>query len=67
MNMAVNADLVQLERMNEKWPDRFVEYTTQLEGLRQVDPTAIPGFGDKLLNVSAERIAAEAKELLGGQ
>jgi hypothetical protein len=27
---------------------------------------AIPGFGEKLLNVSAERIAAEAKALLEG-
>jgi len=67
MNMAVNPEFGQLDRLKDKWPERFPEYTVHLEGLREIDTKTIIALGEKLLNVSAERIAAEAKALLGGK
>ena len=64
MNMGVNPEFVQLERLEGEWPDRFLKYTNNQEGLSEIGPGALLAFGQKLLDVAAERIAAEAKALL---
>ena len=64
MNMGVNSEFVQLERLEKPWPDRFLRYTDNQEGLSETAPATILAFGQKLLDVAAERIASEAKALL---
>ena len=64
MNMACNPEFVQLERAQKKWPEIFEKYTVNLEGLNKVTPEIVLALGEKLLNISAERIAAEATALL---
>ena len=64
MNMAVNPDFVQLGRLEGAWPDRFLRYTAPLEGLSEIDTRTMLALGQKLMDVAAERIAAEARALL---
>jgi len=65
MNMGVNAEFVDLDRVPKPWPDRFLDYESNQEGLSDISPEDLLAFGQKLLNVPAERIAAEAQALLG--
>ena len=67
MNMGVNPEFVQLDRVEGEWPDRFLQYKDNQEGLSEIEPGALLAFGQKLLDVAAERIATEAAELLKGQ
>ena len=64
MNMAVNSEFVRLDRVEGKWPERFLQYEDNQEGLSDIEPEALLAFGQKLIDVAAERIAAEAQELL---
>lgn len=65
MNMAVRPEFVRLDRVQGEWPDRFRQYRDNQEGLDDIEPEALLAFGQKLIDVAAERIAAEALQLLG--
>jgi len=67
MNMGVNPGFVQLDRVEGEWPERFLKYKDNQEGLSEIEPEALLAFGQKLLDVTAERIAAKATELLGSR
>jgi hypothetical protein len=64
MNMAVNREFVDLDRVPGPWPDRFLQYEGNQEGLEAIEPEALLEFGQRLVDTAAERIAAEAKALL---